>query len=724
MDEAEQKAPDGKSLAETGKKIIELIRLAEDREKKWWDEAKEAEAAYTCGQEKDTSAPEFNIVHSNIETMVPAIYNSPGKPDIRPAHNNPDPAAKQICDIFERAIIALIDDNRMDIEMEAAAQDAFLAGRGVVRVRYDADVADEIVTRETILFENVSWRDYRRGPATRYNEVPWEAFRQTLSKQAVDEFEDKELVDAQKNGLEPNADGDIIVWEFWRKRDRKVIFVAEASQRVLKMVDDPLGLTGFFPSIKPIQPITATGNLTPVCPYSVYKSLAQELNDVTCRITALIGGLKARGIIAAGAGDIAKLSEANDNELITADNLESLVAAGGLDKAVMWWPITEQATVIRELITQRMEIKNAIYEVTGISDIIRGQSASSETATAQQIKTEWGSLRIKKMQRLMERAVRDLFVLCAEIISLKFSPETVSKLSGLQVPPEILGKPLDGFMIDVESDSTVRADRAKNREEMSAFLQGTAQFFQIMAPIAQQAKGAIEPVIEMYSAFARQFRLGKQGEDALERLADMARQAAANPQPDPNAEAMKAEQEMKAQQFQADTQAKQAELQIKAQESQAAMELKRGELQIKAQESQTKQAETMTKLQLDQAKLQVEARKLALEERRTAIEEARLQADQRMADDDMETKRAEVAEHLAERKDVMGEAVTEAVGTTIVAVSEQIANGNAMLAQMMADLKAGNEMVAASVAAALTAPKEIVKDAEGRPVGVRVVTNG
>ena len=55
------------------------------------------------------------------------------------------------------------------------------------------------------------------------------------------------------------------------------------------------------------------------------------------------------------------------------------------------------AAVLNFLYQQREQSKQAIYEITGISDIVRGASHSSETATAQQIKTEWGSLRIKKI---------------------------------------------------------------------------------------------------------------------------------------------------------------------------------------------------------------------------------------------------------------------------------------------------------------------------------------
>jgi hypothetical protein len=49
--------------------------------------------------------------------------------------------------------------------------------------------------------------------------------------------------------------------------------------------------------------------------------------------------------------------------------------------------------------TQRTQVLQVIYEVTGISDIIRGGGTkASETATAQQLKAQYGSMRLRRRQ--------------------------------------------------------------------------------------------------------------------------------------------------------------------------------------------------------------------------------------------------------------------------------------------------------------------------------------
>jgi hypothetical protein len=317
--EAEYTADD---LARLGAKWMERIRHAEKREDAWLKSAEAAEHAFLAGcDDGEGEAPEFNIVHSNVETIVPSIYNSAGKPDIRPRHNNPDKVAKFVADLYERAILTMVDDSRMDAEVEQSAQDVFVAGRGIVRVKFDADVSEQpvmmadpmtgqpmpavdpmgqpmmqpVVTNERVEYEVVSWRDFRMGPAKRWKDVEWVAFRHCLTQEALEKLEDEQLAELHpdpENTVE--ADDDVTVWEIWCKDTGRVYFIVADNNKVLSIKDDPLGLSGFFPCAAPVQPITATGKMTPVCPYRIYKTLAEELDLITARIRGLTEVMKAK----------------------------------------------------------------------------------------------------------------------------------------------------------------------------------------------------------------------------------------------------------------------------------------------------------------------------------------------------------------------------------------------------------------------------------------------
>ena len=612
MNEASKFTKD--DLLALGAKWLARIKASEKREEDWYLQAERAEKIYLCDN-SDGDAPTFNILHSNVETIVPSIYNSTPRPEIRARHGNAeDPLSKAVSDVFERAITVQIDDNRLDEEIEAGAQDAYVAGRDIVRVKFDADVVDgqpqqfqdpetgelyeepgeQTVTNESILYENVSWRDYRQGPAARWRDVPWVAYRHEVSEQERERLENPEFAAEYATGDDFDEDLTCTVWEIWDKEQGVVVFVVDESGKVLDVKDDPLGLKGFFPQPAPVQPITATGKLTPVCPYAAYEILAKELDVATKRINAITAGLKVRGAMAGDIAAIQQVAEAGDNEIVALGNIEGMIAAGGIEKAIMWWPIESAIRVLAQLFVQREQTKQAIYEVTGISDIVRGQSSASETATAQQIKTQWGSLRIKKMQRGIERQVRNLFVLSAEIIANHFSPETLTKMTGIQMTPELveaLKRPLDHYRINVESDSTIRADLTKSRGEMSEFLNGTAQFFSTMAPIVASAPEAAGPLAKMYSAFATQFNLGKSAEDALDQFVQMAEQASQQPKeqgPSPEMQLQMQEMQMKMEEFGQKMQLEVKKLELQAQNLATDKQIKGVELQIKERELQLK----------------------------------------------------------------------------------------------------------------------------------------
>ena len=593
-------------LKEAGAEWLKRIDAAEEREKRWRDDAMRAEKIFACDDSREGvpgDVPDFNILHSNVATIVPALYNDTPKPDIRsrfqepPQQGGQPSVAKQASEALESIIATMIDDGALDKEMEMVAQDAFISGRGVIRVRFDftQEGTDEapLVTEERLNYEAVNWDDYREGAATRWADVPWVAFRHSISEEALEEMEAKtpEIADMLAVGRGPNdrkanADkGDVFVWEIWDKANKRVCFVPAGSGEVIHTIDDPLKLKGFFPIAEPIQPITVTGRRRPTCPYRVYQPLAQDLETINNRIAVLVKQLRVRGGAIGAAAEISDIAKAGDGELVAIHNAEQLVAMGGLDRAISWWPLEPTILAIRELVQQREIIKQQIYEITGISDILRGQGAASETATAQSIKSQWGTLRVEALQTQISRCVRDVFILSAELIARHFSTEAMVRASGMEIVPEveqIIRAPLMHYRIDVESDSTRKTDLATEQMQAQQFLQGTASYFQVMTPIAQQNPAMIAPAVELYAAFARRFKLGRQAEMALEKLIAIGQQPQQPQGPTPEQQKAEAEAQMD-----------QARLQFDYEKLSAEVELKRAELGLKEAELGLKGVKTL-----------------------------------------------------------------------------------------------------------------------------------
>jgi hypothetical protein len=562
---------------------------------------------------------------------------------VRRRYGDEDPIGKEVSDLIERAVSYTVDQFAFDDMMVQTVKHSVLPGRGVPRLRYVPVVTEGGIKDQKTTVETVPWDRFVRGPARSWDRVPWVAFRHDLTQEElaklgvgkerletlgfgsssyIDDDEEGSDDENEISGAQKGIYLTITVYEVWDKAKRQIIFVTpEDKDHVLAVQKDPLGLVDFFPVPKPLQQITRASSLVPVCPYEVYKNLMEEFNRLSVRISGLVGQLKARGIIdkelAVDADAIAKL---NDGELAIADGVKAFQQGGGgtLENGIAWWPIDKIVAVLQQLYIQRDQLKQLIYEVTGISDILRGASDARETATAQQIKTQWGSLRLQRLQAEVARVARDLFRMMAEVICKHYEWERIKQMTGLDfapqmpegVPPEQMQQAQmaaaqqaqqkeqaveqlfrdDGtrsFRIDIESDSTIRGDQQRNMEQMNLFLQTTAQFAQAVAGIAQMIPQALPAATEIFVSFARRFRLGKQAEDALESLSEIAKNAGANPQPNP--EQVKAEADMQMMQAKAaaDQQKLQADIQLKQMDG----KLKQVELQLKGLELEIKKVE-------------------------------------------------------------------------------------------------------------------------------------
>lgn len=700
------------ALRKEGAKWLERIKAATKFEKDWLDDAGKAVNAYTNEAKAEGDSDvlgaqyDYNILYANVETIVPAVINSQPIPDIRRRFGDADPVARRVSDIIERAIRVQTDDNKLQIEMEGSAQDAFLAGRGIIRLRFKSDIVggettdeeieeadDELEGRtdrpsgqddepesdgydaedrdrpvsepvladqgmerpslgattperlenERIPFEAVSWRDYRHGPAKRWDERPWDAFRFSIPREEEADSFDSALIGSQLNDSEKTdrsgASDELTGWEIWCKKTRKVKFIDDDGV-ILKVVDDPLGLTNFFPICTPMQPIEVTARLKPVNPFSIYRKLADELDDITKRITKLVDAMRVKGWYSGTAKNIESVITLEDNQFAPIPDDEIWAQNGGLEGAIAFWPLEKFIVALKELYVAREQTKQAIYEITGISDIVRGASVASETATAQNIKSQWGSLRIQKMQRMMERAARDLFVMMAEIITSKFSYETLEKMTGISILPKPNDHPDElaikqgaialmktkisaYYRIDVESDSTVRADLTRQKQEVSEFLQGAAAYFQAVAPLVQQGALPADAAVDIFASTARMFNLGKSVEDTLEKMVTDAKAKAAAPQqekPDPEMvkaqleqQKMQSQAEIAGAKSQADQAAAQAQIQAIQAKLQADMAKLEADIQAKQIDSQTKVAETNAKLAAGQQTHEMEMQKGQLE---------------------------------------------------------------------------------------------------------------
>lgn len=554
--EGQQIETDAKAVAqgmEPGDVWLKKIKKAKKDEEAWRKYAAKAIAIFEADEEQATKAGakpvSFNMYHSNIETMVPAVYNSTPIPDVRRRYDDPDPISKLAVDVIERALSYSVDQYEFDGTMLGAVRGALIGGRSCVRVRYkphmqqqpgpDGGEPMEVKGYEEVTCELVPWDRYIRGPARSWAEMPWIAFEHDLTRDEITDLtgspdDDVKLEGDKRDDEDAKPDAGVYkttkVYEVWDRKSGLVFFLEDKKgSQPLKIEQDPLQLSGFFPIPRPLQPIQRETSLTPVCPYTIYSGLLDELDKVTKRIAKLIGQLRVRGLYDSELkADLMLLQNADDGTYLPAEDATRFAqGSGGLEKAIAHFPIEPTVLALRELYVQRDAIKQTIYEVTGLSDIVRGASNATETATAQQIKAQYAGLRVQHIQKEVARLARDLFRMKTELFCTHFSTENLSAMTGLDVRPAeqlLRSDAMRAFRVDIETDSTVRGDVGRSLEQITQFIQGTGQFVQSVGAMAQAVPTLIAPMMDVYAAFARKFDLGKQAEDALDRMPELVQQ--------------------------------------------------------------------------------------------------------------------------------------------------------------------------------------------------------
>lgn len=621
----------------SAKDWLEEIVKAQDGDHKEW--VKKGDAIVSrYRDERDANeefSSKFNILWSNIQTLKPALFNRAPIPYVERRFKDQDPVGREASEILEKAVSYAIDAYDFNGEIEAAVEDRLLPGQGIIRVIYGAEYGEEVteegaapykpVDYEEVKCQYVYWKDFNvLGYPRRWQEVDAISFRSYLDRdELVDRFGDKgKKVTLDHNPHEDDNDfeGDDgkkgTVYEIWDKKTRKVYWVSPgyAEDAYLDEGPPPLDFVDFWPCPKPLYSTTTSNTMIPVPDYVEYQDQAREIDTLTGRIEHLTEGLKLVGLYA-GDNEAVKrmLTEGVENELIPVEEWAAFADRGGIKGLIEWLPIEQILKVMLGLYEAREAAKQVLYEVTGLSDIIRGQGKASETATAQRIKGQYASLRLNQAQGEVARFIRDLIRLQAEVIADQFSPETLEMMTGIQPAKEVMellrNDLLRGFRIDIETDSTVQADEQADKEARVEFLRASSEFMVNMAPIVAANPEMKELAGKMLLFGVRGFKAGRELESAFESVLEAEEDQ--EPQEEgPNPEVMKEERA---------SQESQAKMMLEQTKSQGEREDRQAKMQMDAQDKAISHQEEAKRLEQKDIELSLKAREVTLKEAEFAL---------------------------------------------------------------------------------------------------------
>jgi len=567
-------------------KWLDHISAYESEFDSWEGRADKILKRYRSDDRKDEDQPRFNILWSNVQTLTAATFAKLPKPDVSRRFKDQDPVGRVAALILERALdYEVTKYSSFGDAMRSCVSDRFLGGRGTSWVRYephfraieqqqpqdgsqvteDVDKPMEELDYECAPVDYVHWRDFGHVLARTWEEVPavWrkvylrrekaiERFGEEVGKSipldATPEDEKK-----RKAGNTSTSDSSrALIYEIWDKTTKEAIWLSKSMNQIIDRKPDPLGLEDFWPCAKPLYATLTNDSLVPIPDFTLYQDQANELDILTDRIDGLIKSLRVAGVYDAAAGDLKRLfSESGNNTLVPVTNWTAFSEKNGLKGSLDIIDLTPIAAALQQAYMAMEQVKQQIYAITGISDIIRGQTTATETATAQQIKGQFASLRLRQFQDEVARFATEIIQIQSQIICNQFSPQTLMQISAASGIPEtdrqyiqpaiemLLQKgpnPMRSFRIEVAADSLIQLDEEQEKQDRIEFLTAISTFMEKSAAVVQAQPAVLPLVGELLKFGVRAFKVGKTVESAF----DMALDSAKNQPPSPTAEEMKA----------------------------------------------------------------------------------------------------------------------------------------------------------------------------------------
>lgn len=434
----------------SSKAWLNLLLESEKAFEKWHDRCDNIDKIYASlerlaqpGRDK-----QFQMLWANIEVIKPAIYARPPNPVVVPKFKDRRPVYQAASEILERCITVAFDQIHIAELMRQIRDDLAIIGRGTAWCRYESGKGGGLYEHEKVCIDFKHRKDFLHSVSRCWYEVTWVAAasymtrseaRERFRRYSGDAYRDAEYKvdrDAKEVGGADDRER-AQFWEIWHKTEKRVVWVAHGCEDILDEADPHLKLQDFFPCPCPAYGTLQRGSLIPVPDPMQYKDQLDEVNALTGRIHALADALEAKGFYPSGGGELAEAIEqaikikTPGRVLVPINNW---AAFGGSKEVIIWLPIADIAAVIKEVIALRKQVIDDIYQITGLSDIMRGETDARETLGAQNLKTQFGSSRIKDKQLEMIRIARDLVFITGEIITEKFDPATIVAMSQTQVP--------------------------------------------------------------------------------------------------------------------------------------------------------------------------------------------------------------------------------------------------------------------------------------------------
>ena len=524
--------------AKSSSRVLSAIKKATDTFRDYQDTCRRIDDIYSRDNNYDNDwlDPEYDLFWASMEILKPAIYAHAPVPAVAPMFADRRPLYNTTAELLERVTTSIFDRANIDQSMLSLRDDLAFTNRGQLWVAYETDdgqcIPIDHLDRTDFLHEAArSWADVgwvaRRAWMTktemrkRFRKTSGDAYKQAKTEIRRDDKDNGGADDSKKAG----------VWEVWHRNDKKVYWVAPDCPVLLDESDPYLKLKDFWPCPRPAYGTLRRRSLVPVPDYVRYAAHLAKISTLTSRIYLLLDKIKLKGLVPAGGdiGDAIQAALRSDDDEIIIPVPGAALTTGGATGFVTWMPLADIATAIQGLIEARGQLIEDFYQLSGISDIMRGATEAEETLGAQQLKSQYGSVRVRDKIDELQRVARDVARIVAEIASDKFSKETLLDMAQLEIPTKAeISKTVKEIEAAAKKELTELGKKAKEMAQQAEQKQqqqpgqpGQPQGQQIDPQQAQQQfQQAQQAIVQKYAGPLKQAEETVPIEDVIELLRD------------------------------------------------------------------------------------------------------------------------------------------------------------------------------------------------------------
>lgn len=512
---------------------------------------------------------------------------------------------------------------------------------------YELDTEEE-VSDSKFSFKSLHFDELVHSTGARdWDDIWWIAFKCTCTrKQAGERFgpivkEIKSGADKDPEKLNEKKEDLFSYWELWDKRDRQVHWLHENyKEDYLDSQDDPYGLVDFFPCPRFMVVNERYNDVYPVPDFTQTRDQYEQLHLLARRINAVTKSIKGSIIYDGSVTGLAELfTEATDNQGVALADFGDLTSKGGLANVIQIPEYFRLAETLQTLIQVFTKTSEDTDQLRGISEVLRGTSDPSVSATAEKIKKAAANNRFSQRQKEMTRFVRDSLEALVDLALKVLEDHQIKEIVGFPyMDPEdqqrfdqalvVLRDDKSRLVrVDIETDALLainaQEDKENSIELMDAFSKVAPALFQAV----QQTPEMAAVGFKLMQVWLGNFRYGKNAEDELKQAFDQIYQKIQNPPPPPEPQP-----DPKLIKIQSDERIAMLEMQLKGQIEAASNQIDQMRLQIESFIAQSSaglgQRKQNWQEQVDVQKMNLSAAEtnLIISERMT--EEARLSREQ------------------------------------------------------------------------------------------------